>query len=94
MVIQPLKRGNAVAMFDGGIMLRDGKLTFRFIGTSSVRAPSSARRRCLLRTIGGGLGVPDVEMLARVRKRHPRRHPSGRPMDGRCQGTSAWETPL
>jgi hypothetical protein len=40
-------------------------------------------------TIGGGLGVRDVETLARVRERHSRRRRSGRPVDGRCLGTSA-----
>jgi hypothetical protein len=41
------------------------------------------------RTIGGGLGVHAVETLARVRERHSRRRRSGRPVDGRCLGTSS-----
>jgi hypothetical protein len=32
-VIKPLSKGDAVAMFDGGIVLPDGKLSFQFIGT-------------------------------------------------------------
>jgi hypothetical protein len=32
-VIKPLDQGDAVAMFDGGIVLPDGKLAFQFMGT-------------------------------------------------------------
>jgi hypothetical protein len=35
MVIKPLKGGDAVAMFDGGIVLKEGKLTFRLPGRFS-----------------------------------------------------------
>ena len=47
-----------------------------------------------LRTITSGLGVRAPETLARLRERHSRRRRSGRPVDGRCLGTSAvWRTP-
>jgi hypothetical protein len=54
----------------------------------SGRSPV-ATRALLLWTIWGGLGVRDVETLARVRERRSRRRRSGRPVDGRCLGTSA-----
>ncbi len=34
-IIKPLKGGDAVAMFEGGILLKEGKLTFRFPGKFS-----------------------------------------------------------
>lgn len=43
-VIKPLAEGDAVAMFDGGIVLEDGKLSFQFIGTFGESAtPEGAK---------------------------------------------------
>ena len=43
-VIKPLTNGDAVAMFDGGIVLADGKLAFQFVGTFGESAsPEGAK---------------------------------------------------
>ena len=52
-VIKPLANGDAVAMFDGGIVLPDGKLAFQFIGTFG----ESARPEGAKIAVTGGTGA-------------------------------------